>query len=92
MQRLLPLHARLTAALSRESDPAGLKYALSLFGVMSSRVRLPLVEPTQATRQEVVAAAAALREGASDHAIADALAFIAQACAAAMGRRAVRFH
>jgi len=89
-QRLLPLHARLAGALSRESDASALKCALSLLGVMSPRVRLPLVEPTQATRQEIAAAIAALKECAPDHAITAAREFIAQVCAVAMGRRAVR--
>jgi dihydrodipicolinate synthase/N-acetylneuraminate lyase len=33
-----------TAALFCETNPVALKYALSLFGLMSPRVRLPLVE------------------------------------------------
>ena len=36
--------ATLTAALFCESNPAPVKYALSLLGMMSPRVRLPLVE------------------------------------------------
>jgi 4-hydroxy-tetrahydrodipicolinate synthase len=45
--------ARLTAALFRETNPAPVKYALALFGLMSSRVRLPLVEPTERSRAEL---------------------------------------
>jgi 4-hydroxy-tetrahydrodipicolinate synthase len=45
--------ARLTAALFREASPAPLKYALSRLGLMSARLRLPLVEPTAATRSEI---------------------------------------
>jgi len=43
-QRLAGPVAQLTAALFCETNPVALKYALSLFGLMSSRVRLPLVE------------------------------------------------
>jgi 4-hydroxy-tetrahydrodipicolinate synthase len=45
--------ARLTAALSRESNPAPLKYALSQMKFMSPRLRLPLVEPTSETRTAI---------------------------------------
>ena len=47
--------AKLTAVLFRETSPAPLKYALSLFGLMSPKVRLPLVELTEATKAEVAA-------------------------------------
>jgi 4-hydroxy-tetrahydrodipicolinate synthase len=43
-QQLAAVAARLTAALSRESNPVPVKYALSLFNIISPRVRLPLVE------------------------------------------------
>jgi len=43
-QRLARPIAQLTAALFCETNPVALKYTLSLFGLMSSRVRLPLVE------------------------------------------------
>jgi len=43
-QRLARPIAQLTAALFSETNPVALKYALSLFGLMSPRVRLPLVE------------------------------------------------
>ena len=43
-QRLVHAVALLTAALFRETNPVPLKYALSLFGLMSPKVRLPLVE------------------------------------------------
>jgi 4-hydroxy-tetrahydrodipicolinate synthase len=45
--------AKLTAALFRESNPSPVKYALSLLGLMSPRVRLPLVELSDATKAEV---------------------------------------
>jgi len=43
-QRLATVAAALTAALFSESNPAPVKYALSLMNIMSPRVRLPLVE------------------------------------------------
>jgi 4-hydroxy-tetrahydrodipicolinate synthase len=43
-QGLAPAVARLTAALFRETNPVPVKYALSLFGLISAKVRLPLVE------------------------------------------------
>ena len=45
-RRLAIPFSRLTAALFRESSPAPLKYALSLFGLMLPNARLPLVELT----------------------------------------------
>jgi hypothetical protein len=45
--------ARLGAALSRESDPAPLKYALSQMKLVSPRVRLPLVELKSESRAEI---------------------------------------
>jgi dihydrodipicolinate synthase/N-acetylneuraminate lyase len=64
------LLTQLTAALFRETNPAPLKYALSLLGLMSTKVRLPLVEPTQETRREIKAALARLDEGYSDYMVA----------------------
>jgi 4-hydroxy-tetrahydrodipicolinate synthase len=52
-QRLARPIAQLTAVLFRESDPAPVKYALALFGLMSPRVRLPLVELSDQTRVEL---------------------------------------
>jgi 4-hydroxy-tetrahydrodipicolinate synthase len=51
--RLSRVAGALTAALFVESDPAPLKYALSLFGLMSPRVRLPLVELSEHAKQEI---------------------------------------
>ena len=48
-QRLMPLHA----ALFAETSPAPVKYAASVLGKCSPEVRLPLVEPTQATKERV---------------------------------------
>jgi 4-hydroxy-tetrahydrodipicolinate synthase len=64
-QRLAQLHGRLAAALFIESNPGPAKYALSLLGLMSARLRLPLVEPMQATRQVVRAAVKAIDDGYS---------------------------
>jgi len=52
-QRLARPIAQLTAALFRESNPAMVKYALSLFGLMSPRVRLPLVESSAQSQAEL---------------------------------------
>lgn len=47
---------QLTDALLREANPAALKYALSLLGLMSPRLRLPLVELTAPSKAEVARA------------------------------------
>jgi 4-hydroxy-tetrahydrodipicolinate synthase len=52
-QRLGEPVARLTAALFRESNPTPLKYALSLLGLMSAAVRLPLVQPSEDAQAEI---------------------------------------
>jgi 4-hydroxy-tetrahydrodipicolinate synthase len=52
-QQLASVVARLAAALSRESNPAPVKYALSLMNLMSPRVRLPLVELKSETKAEI---------------------------------------
>lgn len=52
-QRLAHPIAQLSAALFRESNPVPLKHALSLFGLMSSTVRLPLVELSGQSRAEL---------------------------------------
>lgn len=57
---------KLTAALFRESSPSPLKYALSLLGLMSPQVRLPLVEVTDATKAEVAAVMTSLNEDWTD--------------------------
>jgi 4-hydroxy-tetrahydrodipicolinate synthase len=51
--RLARIADQLTAALILESNPAPLKYALSLFGIMSARVRLPLVELSESTKEQI---------------------------------------
>ncbi len=70
-QPLADLLAQLTAALFREASPAPLKYALSLLGLMSASVRLPLVEPTLDTRREVKAALTRVEESSADYLVAD---------------------
>jgi 4-hydroxy-tetrahydrodipicolinate synthase len=47
--------ANLTAALFLETNPSPVKHALSLLRVMSASVRLPMVEPTAATRARISA-------------------------------------
>lgn len=61
--------ARLTAALFRESNPAPLKYALSLLGLMSPAVRLPLVGLSAPAQAEVAAVIAQLCDGYAEHLI-----------------------
>jgi len=39
--------------LFRETNPTPLKYALSLLGLMSAAVRLPLVAPSENVRAEI---------------------------------------
>jgi 4-hydroxy-tetrahydrodipicolinate synthase len=52
-QEIAQALAPLTAALFRESNPAPVKYALSAMNLMSPRLRLPLVEPRDATKVEI---------------------------------------
>jgi 4-hydroxy-tetrahydrodipicolinate synthase len=51
--RLARVIGELTLALFLETNPAPVKYALSLFGLMSSQVRLPLVELSPHAKEEV---------------------------------------
>jgi 4-hydroxy-tetrahydrodipicolinate synthase len=64
------LLAQLSTALFRETNPGPLKYALDLLGLMSAKVRLPLVEPTQETRREVRTALAKIENYGMDHLVA----------------------
>jgi 4-hydroxy-tetrahydrodipicolinate synthase len=59
-QRLALPIGRLTAALFCETNPVALKYALSLFGLMSPRVRLPLVELSDQYKPGIAATLAEL--------------------------------
>jgi 4-hydroxy-tetrahydrodipicolinate synthase len=52
-QRLARPVAQLTKVLFRETNPAPVKYALSLLGLMSAVVRLPLVELTEQSQTEL---------------------------------------
>jgi 4-hydroxy-tetrahydrodipicolinate synthase len=58
---------KLTAVLFRETSPAPLKYALSLLGLMSAKVRLPLVEVTNATKAELTTAMAPVCDRYSEY-------------------------
>jgi 4-hydroxy-tetrahydrodipicolinate synthase len=51
--RLARVIGELTLALFLETNPAPVKYALSQFGLMSSQVRLPLVELSPHAKEEV---------------------------------------
>jgi 4-hydroxy-tetrahydrodipicolinate synthase len=61
--------AQLTAALFQETNPAPVKYALSLFGLMSAKVRLPLVELTDQSRASLSAVVARLSDVYADYMI-----------------------
>ena len=64
----LPL-AELTRILFCKPSPVPLKYALSLLGLMSQSVRLPMVELSPQTKAEVAAALAELCEANSEYTI-----------------------
>ena len=68
-RRWQPPVAKLTAALFRETSPAPLKYALSLLGLMSPKVRLPLVELTNQTKAEIAAVTTQVCEDYADEVI-----------------------
>jgi len=68
-QRWAAAVAKLTAALFRETSPAPLKYALSLLGLMSPKVRLPLVELNAQTKGEIALAVRQVCEDYADYAI-----------------------
>jgi 4-hydroxy-tetrahydrodipicolinate synthase len=53
---------RLTAALGQDGTPAALKYALGLLGQISSRVRLPMVEPDASAKAAIADALAGIRQ------------------------------
>jgi 4-hydroxy-tetrahydrodipicolinate synthase len=62
--------ATLTAALFCETNPAPLKYALSLLGLMTARVRLPLVELNHEHKCDVASALSAICAHYSDDVVA----------------------
>ena len=68
-RQLAALVAQLTAVLFLEPSPAPLKYALSLLGLMSPQVRLPLVELTDSTKADVAAVMDQVREDDADYLI-----------------------
>jgi 4-hydroxy-tetrahydrodipicolinate synthase len=68
-QRLAVPVAKLTSVLFRETSPAPLKYALSLLGLMSPKVRLPMVELTDQSKAEVAAVMAQVCEAHADDVI-----------------------
>ena len=61
--------AKLTAALFCETSPVPTKYALSLLGLISPKVRLPLVELSAASKIDVTAAIAQVCEDYADDVI-----------------------
>jgi 4-hydroxy-tetrahydrodipicolinate synthase len=65
-QRLSNPIAQLTYALFREPNPVPLKYALSLLGLMSPKVRLPLVELADRSKGEIAAVMSKLCDEMSD--------------------------
>jgi 4-hydroxy-tetrahydrodipicolinate synthase len=69
-ERLTAAAAKLTAALFCESNPVPVKYALSLFGIMSARVRLPLVGLLPDSKAKIAAVLAQMSAGYSDDMIA----------------------
>jgi 4-hydroxy-tetrahydrodipicolinate synthase len=62
-QRLEGPVGQFTTMLFRESSPGPLKYALSLLGLMSPAVRLPLVQPNDDTQNEIRTMLANLCDG-----------------------------
>jgi 4-hydroxy-tetrahydrodipicolinate synthase len=65
-RRIIGPLAQLSAALVREVNPTPLKYALSLCGLMSPRVRLPLANVTEETRREILVTLQRLWQNHSD--------------------------
>ncbi len=83
-RRLAGSIAQLTTALFRETNPVPLKYALSLFGVTSPRVRLPLVEFSAQSRTEVGNVLARLYDEHPESMIAKLGGSLGVACSRAM--------
>jgi 4-hydroxy-tetrahydrodipicolinate synthase len=69
-QHLAAALMKLTTALFSETNPTPVKYALSLLNVMSSRVRLPLVEPCDSSKAAVASVLTYVRERYADDLIA----------------------
>ncbi len=70
-QRLAAPIARLTAVLFRETSPVPLKHALSVFGLMSRRVRLPLVGLGEQAATELATVLVQVCDGHAEHMIGD---------------------
>jgi len=68
-ERLAGVAAKLTAALFCETNPAPVKHALSRFGIISARLRLPLVELNPVSKDRIHAALSEAYEGYSDYLI-----------------------
>lgn len=79
-QRLASPVRQLTAALFRESNPTPLKYALSRLGLMSPKVRLPLVEPAVETQAEISTVMAQMCDRHAGE-------MVGKLCGAAVGKR-----
>ncbi|MBX9830268.1 MAG: 4-hydroxy-tetrahydrodipicolinate synthase [Xanthobacteraceae bacterium] len=69
-QRLADVAAGLSAVLEREPEASTVKFALSLFTIMSPRVRLPMVEPSAESKAAIRQAVALLCERYSRHVVA----------------------
>jgi dihydrodipicolinate synthase/N-acetylneuraminate lyase len=61
--------AQLSYALFREPNPVPVKYALSLLGLMSPKVRLPLTELGDQAKAEVAAVLSKLGDQYADYLI-----------------------
>jgi 4-hydroxy-tetrahydrodipicolinate synthase len=66
-QRFAVDFMKLTLALISETNPAPVKYALSLLNVMSPRVRLPLVELNNGTKANIASVLAQVCERYPDY-------------------------
>lgn len=68
-QRLAGPIAQLTAALFRETNPAPVKFALGLLGLMAPALRLPMVIPSTQVQDEISAALAQVFQRYADQMI-----------------------
>jgi len=84
-QRLSVSVGQVTAALFRETSPAPLKYALSLLGYMSPKVRLPLVVPTEITCTNIRAVITQVRKEYAEDMLAPARKIVQNHLHAAIG-------
>ena len=62
---------KLTHVLFAETNPAPVKYALSLMNIMSPRVRLPLVELNDATKADIASVLAEVHERCREDVVGD---------------------